>query len=40
LLPPWLLLACAGAILLIVIGAALLSLRTVLKLEPAVVFRG
>ncbi len=40
LLPPWLLLTCAGAILLIVIGAALLSLRTVLKLEPAVVFRG
>ena len=40
LLPPWLLAVCAGAILLIVAGAALLSLRTVLKLEPAVVFRG
>jgi putative ABC transport system permease protein len=40
LMPPWLLLVTGGAILCIVLGAAFLSLRTVLRLEPAVVFRG
>ena len=40
LMPPWLLIVTGGAILCIVLGAALLSLRTVLRLEPAVVFRG
>jgi putative ABC transport system permease protein len=40
LMPPWLLLAVAGGISVICAFAALLSLRSVLTLEPAVVFRG
>lgn len=39
-MPPWLLAAVAGGIGLICAFAAILSLRTVLTLEPAVVFRG
>ena len=39
LMPPWLLLASASAIFLIVTIAAALSLRSVLMLEAAVVFR-
>ena len=40
LMPPWLLLVTAVGIVCICLFAALLSLRTVIRLEPAVVFRG
>ncbi len=40
LLPPWLLAATFLAITLITLFAAALSMRTVIRLEPAVVFRG
>jgi putative ABC transport system permease protein len=35
-----LLLASGGAVLVIVLLAALLSIRKVMKLEPAIVFKG
>ncbi|MFM2090421.1 MAG: hypothetical protein RLZZ127_910 [Planctomycetota bacterium] len=39
-MPPWLLLGTGVAVLLIVLVAALLGVRRVVTLEPAVVFRG
>jgi putative ABC transport system permease protein len=35
-----LLLGCSAAVLLIILFAAFISLRKVLKLEPAIVFKG